>query len=65
MSDLCPRCSARGEAITAVTVRTLGTEPRTVLVSRLCTAAGCHHKYVVFKREEALGDDERKAWHDP
>ncbi len=65
MSDSCPQCSARGEVITAVTIRTLGTEPRTVLVTRLCTAAGCHHKYVVFKPEDDLGSDEREAWHDP
>jgi hypothetical protein len=65
VSDLCPRCSARGETITAVTVRTLGDSPRTVLVTRLCTADGCHHKYVVFKPEDQLVEEERKAWHDP
>jgi hypothetical protein len=51
--------------VTAVTVRTLGREPRTVLVTRLCTAPGCHDRYVVFKAEPDLDADERARWHDP
>jgi hypothetical protein len=48
-----------------VTVRTLGTEPRTVLVTRLCTSASCHAKYTVFKPEGQVTAEERPLWHDP
>ena len=65
MSDACPRCSLPGRVVTAVTIRTLGTNPRTVLVTRLCTGSGCHDKYLVFKAEEELEPEERARWHDP
>ena len=63
--DACPECSSTGRVLTVVTVRTLGTEPRTVLVTRLCTSAGCHAKYTVFKPEGELTLEERPLWHDP
>ena len=51
--------------MTAVTVQTLGADPRTVLVTRLCSSPDCHHKYIVFKPESELTPDEREGWHDP
>jgi hypothetical protein len=48
--------------VTAVTVKTLGTSPRHVLVTRQCTAPGCHHKFVVLKKESDLTPDERERW---
>ena len=65
MSDACPRCSSPGRVVTTVTVRTLGTEPRTALVTRLCTSPGCNERYVVFKVESELDPEERSRWHDP
>ena len=65
VSDACPECSSAGNVLTVVTVRTLGTEPRTLLVTRLCTAADCHAKYTVFKPEGELTEEERPRWHDP
>ena len=63
--DACPECSSTGKVLTVVTVRTLGTSPRTVLVSRLCTSATCHAKYVVFKPEGELTAEEHALWHAP
>jgi len=51
--------------VTAVTVQTLGKDPRTVLVTRLCQADGCHLKYNEFKNEHELSEDERGRWHSP
>ena len=65
MSDACPQCSSKGEVVTAVTVRTMGSDPRTVLVTRLCSTPGCHNKYVVLKPEGELTPAERRLWHDP
>jgi len=63
--DECPECASQGTVVTSVTVRTLGADPRTVLVTRLCTAPRCHHKYIVFKPEQRLTAEERERWHDP
>ena len=65
MPDECPECSSRGRVLTAVTVHTLGADPRTVLVTRLCAGPGCHHKYIVLKHEQGLTPEEREYWHDP
>lgn len=65
MSDDCPECRSHGKVVTAVTVKTLGADPRTVLVTRQCQTPGCHHKYVVLKPEGELMADEREVWHDP
>jgi hypothetical protein len=65
VSDDCPECASPGRVVTVVTVRTLGTRPRTVLVTRLCTGPGCHSKYVLTKPEERLTAEERDLWHDP
>lgn len=51
--------------MTVVTVQTLGRDPKTVLVTRLCRADGCHLKYVDFKSECDLAEDERALWHSP
>jgi hypothetical protein len=51
--------------VTAVTVATLGTDPRTVLVTRQCATPGCHHKYIVLKAEGELAAEERDRWHNP
>jgi hypothetical protein len=63
--DACPQCSSPGEVVTAVTVSTMGTDPRTILVTRQCVTAGCHHKYVVLKPESDLTPEERKRWRNP
>jgi hypothetical protein len=65
VSDACPQCSSPAEVVTAVTVSTMGTDPRTVLVTRQCTTAGCHHKYIVLKPEAELTPEERKLWRNP
>jgi len=51
--------------VTAVTVRTLDTDPRTVLVTRQCVTPGCHHKFIVLKPEVDLAPEERDRWHNP
>jgi hypothetical protein len=51
--------------VTTVTVRTMGSDPRTVLVTRLCSTPGCHNKYIVLKPEGELTPAERQRWHDP
>jgi len=65
VTDGCPDCSSTGTVLTVVTVRTLGTAPRTLLVTRLCSSAGCHAKYTVFKPESELTPEESLLWHDP
>jgi hypothetical protein len=65
VSDDCPQCASPAEVVTAVTVTTLGSDPRTVLVTRQCRTAGCHHKYVVLKPESALTSEEREHWRNP
>ena len=62
MSDDCPQCSASGRVVTAVTVATLGEDPRSVLVTRQCTNAGCHLKYAVLKSESVLTPEEQGLW---
>lgn len=47
--------------MTAVTVPALG-NPRTVLVTLQCAAAGCQLKFPVFKKEAALTEAERAVW---
>ncbi len=49
--------------MTAVTVATMGEDPRSVLVTRQCTGAGCHLKYAVLKSESDLTPEERGLWH--
>jgi len=51
--------------VTAVTVKAMGVNPRTVLVTRLCGGPGCHNKYTVLKTERALSAEERAVWHSP
>ena len=63
MSDDCPQCSSSGRVVTAVTIATLGKDPRSVLVTRQCASAGCHLKYAVMKSEGDLTEDERALWH--
>ena len=65
VSDVCPQCSSPAKVVTAVTVSTLGTDPRTILVTRQCTTAGCHHKYIVLKPESELTPEERELWRNP
>jgi hypothetical protein len=65
LAALCPDCQSTGSVVTSVTVQTLGTNPRTVLVTRLCQADGCHLKYNEFKSEHELSEDERQRWHSP
>jgi hypothetical protein len=48
--------------VTAVTVLTMGTDPRSVLVTRQCVSAGCHLKYAVLKSEADLTQDEQALW---
>ena len=64
-TDDCPRCAAPGRIVTAVTVRPLGSNPRSVLVTLFCTNPACAHKYTVLKAETALAPAERALWHDP
>ena len=49
--------------MTTVTVAALGQDPRSVLVTRQCTSAGCHLKYAVLKSESDLTPEERGLWH--
>jgi hypothetical protein len=65
VSDDCPQCSSPAGVVTAVTVSTLETDPRSILVTRQCTKAGCHHKYVVLKPESELTPAERELWRNP
>ena len=65
VSDACPQCSSPGEVVTAVTVRTMGSDPRTVLVTRMCSTPGCHNKYIVLKPEDQLTPKERERWYAP
>ena len=62
MSDDCPQCSSSGRVVTAVTVAAMGQDPRSVLVTRQCTSAGCHLKYAVLKSESDLTAEERGLW---
>jgi hypothetical protein len=48
--------------VTAVTVPALGASPRTVLVTRQCSQARCQTKFLRFKLEGELTDDERAVW---
>ncbi len=48
--------------VTAVTVPALGSAPRTVLVTLQCLATGCQLKFLRFKPEHELADDERAVW---
>ena len=59
MSDDCPHCSSSGRVVTSVTVATLGENPRSVLVTRQCTSAGCNLKYAVLKSESGLTPEEQ------
>ena len=58
----CPDCGSPSGVVTAVTVPALGDAPRTVLVSRQCTAEDCQLKFPIFKIEHELTDDERATW---
>ena len=62
VSDDCPQCSSSGRVVTAVTVVTLGEDPRSVLVTRQCTRPGCHLKYPVLKPESDLTPEELALW---
>lgn len=64
-SQKCERCGSETVVVTAVTVRTLGTDPRRVLVTRRCRDAACQFKFPVLKEEKTLEDDERAVWHQP
>ena len=61
-TQACPECSGPSTVVTAVTIVTLGSDPRTVLVTRLCQSVGCHLKFTVSKTEDRLSDAERAAW---
>jgi hypothetical protein len=63
VSDDCPQCSSPGLVVTAVTVATMGADPRSVLVTRQCASAGCHLKYAVMKSEGDLTAEEQALWH--
>lgn len=58
----CPQCASPVRVVTAVTVKTLGTEPRTVLVTYRCTSPSCLFKYPLPKLESELNDEERAVW---
>ena len=49
--------------MTAVTVATMGEDPRSVLVTRQCIGGGCHLKYAVLKSENDLTSEEQGLWH--
>ncbi len=58
----CPQCSSPVRVVTAVTVKTMGTDPRTVLVTYRCKSATCLFKYPIPKPEFELTDEERALW---
>ncbi|MCP3979815.1 MAG: hypothetical protein GY716_10950 [bacterium] len=65
MPDACPSCSGTtSSVVTSVTVRSMGSDPKSVLVTRLCGTAGCHLKFPVLKPETELDDEERARWRD-
>ena len=58
----CPQCSSASRVVTAVTVKTLGTDPRTVLVTYRCESPRCLFKFPIPKPETELTDEERALW---
>ena len=62
MRSSCPQCAAPSRVVTAVTVKTLGTRPRTVLVTYRCESPSCLFKYPLPKPETELTDEERALW---
>jgi hypothetical protein len=63
-AENCPRCGGPTRAVTSVTVRTLGVNPRRVLVTRRCTGSACQLKFPLLKRESELTPAERACWHE-
>ena len=58
----CPQCASASRVVTAVTVKTLGTDPRTVLVTYRCESPDCLFKFPIPKPETELTDEERALW---
>jgi hypothetical protein len=48
--------------VTAVTIKTLGTQPRTILVTYRCVAGDCQFKFPRLKEESELTQEERARW---
>lgn len=63
--DVCPHCAGLGRVVTVVTLRSFGTNPRRVLVTRQCLAQACQFKYPVMKTETELTADEQARWRQP
>lgn len=62
MRIVCPQCSSTTRIVTAVTVKTLGLHPRTVLVTYRCESPVCQFKFPLSKPETELTDTERALW---